>query len=111
MFYIKYTLNPLRLTGLEALDFRRKLGLADRNFIATPGEIVPSYWRQGRIQVSEEFARKYFHKSAIEVNLYIDLEQLHADEMTEIAEMEGFVGLGNLSQERIESLYVQKIEQ
>lgn len=59
MFRIKLAIKENdALSGLDALDERRRLGLPDDSYLAFSGTYTAD------VEVTEEFARKYFDRSS-----------------------------------------------
>lgn len=98
------------LEGLEALDFRRRMGLKDKVEVRTNNYHEPGIrtW----CKVDEGFARLYFPRNKTTVTRQVTFDQLSKGDLVDI--YEGYLGGGlykvywnnDLSEERITELWL-----
>jgi len=97
MFSIRLVLDVKIYSGLEALDLRRRFGLADSSDLRIKGEL--------RCGVSEGFARQYFRPFDKCRTATIDVEWLARGELVDT--QDDYATFGSLSDERIRELFVR----
>lgn len=93
MFRIRVFVRKVSLTGLIALDLRRRLGLSDNSVFIFEG----NYSRD--LTVPESFARRYFLPSEISVCHEVEFDLLCKGEIDENKKL-------CLSDERIKELWL-----
>jgi hypothetical protein len=100
-FTVRIVLKELRLTGLQALERRRQLGLEEMAVLMASGSSV---YREA--EVSEEFARRHFpNKSTNAVNNCARWEALAAGDLEEDGGL-GRVKLAEIPAERIALIWL-----
>jgi len=99
MFSIRLVLDGKIYIGLEALDLRRRFGLAESS------DLRIMVGAQLRCEVSEGFARQYFRPFEQCRTATIDSTWLARGELVET--QDDYATFGSLSDERIRELFVR----
>jgi len=99
MFQISLDMTEMTLTGMNALDMRRRLKMSDNSFV----RFVDS--RTVTTNVDESFARKHFHPDHIAERAVVPISLLAPGDVTDDGP-EKVVFRDDLSHERIKELWL-----
>lgn len=108
MFRVYLSVEDRRLTGLDALDERRRLGLGEGIELSTTSSRTASGARQAKAEVGEGFARAYFPRTATYVAATVPLRLLIPGDLVSChsANPDVFTFSDALSAERVTELFV-----
>lgn len=103
MFTIELSIESIEVTGLNALDLRRSLGLKDNSVVyIQPARYSDDFLRK---DVEEGFARLYFDPTSRAERRYVTIHQLSAGDV--VLDRNGYVVLNpDMTTERAKELWL-----